>query len=373
MNQTQALITDTNKTPLVQIFVWLPLATSVLGVCARLGTKLAIFKKLEWQDHLITISLLFSIGQSVAVVIACENGFGQLLGTMSDGQLEAMQKAEYSASLLYITSLYFAKMSIVMFIDDFTPITAERMATKILGLVISLWAVSSIFAVAFQCRLPRVWDSIYGDCFDQTAFWNYNAIVNIVTDASLVSLITFIALHIRTTWSRKLTLICIFGSRICVVAAVSCQLYYSNEEIHDPTFDPWTTTICNQIVQCLSIVTACVPYLKPFLDSLESGMLRTDDLRRRGGTTVEGYRDVNAKSSEGSKRAKITKMISQKLSLTSRDDEDNQELVDFVPSHPAGQSDAVIAVDEGFLWDGQSQTSQSRIIKKTRTWKVDVN
>ncbi|EDO02817.1 hypothetical protein SS1G_05294 [Sclerotinia sclerotiorum 1980 UF-70] len=235
MNQTQALITDTNKTPLVQIFVWLPLATSFMG-------------------------------------------------------------AEYSASLLYITSLYFAKMSIVLFIDDFTPIPAERMATKILGLVISL-----------------------------------------------------------------------------VVAAVSCQLYYSNEEMHDPTFDPWTTTICNQIVQCLSIVTACVPYLKPFLDSLESGMLRTDDLRRRGGTTVEGYRDVNVNSSEGSKRAKIGKIISQKLSLTSQDDEDDQELADFVPAHPAGQSDAVIAVDEGFLWDGQSQTSQSRIIKKTRTWKVDVN
>ena len=28
--------------------------------------------------------------------------------------------------------------------------------------------------------------------------------------------------------------------------------------------------------QCLSIVTACIPYLKPFFESLETGMLRGD-------------------------------------------------------------------------------------------------
>ncbi|KAI9641951.1 hypothetical protein NHQ30_009820 [Ciborinia camelliae] len=78
-------------------------------------------------------------------------------------------KAEYAASLLYITSLFFAKMSIVMFIDELTPIPNERIATKILGLMISLWAITSVFAAAFQCRPPKVWDNITGDsgCFNQ--------------------------------------------------------------------------------------------------------------------------------------------------------------------------------------------------------------
>lgn len=62
MDQTHALITSSNKTPLVQIFVWILVAISFLAVCARLGTKLAIVGELEWQDHLITISLASNSG-----------------------------------------------------------------------------------------------------------------------------------------------------------------------------------------------------------------------------------------------------------------------------------------------------------------------
>ncbi|TGO46529.1 hypothetical protein BOTNAR_0581g00040 [Botryotinia narcissicola] len=349
MNQTQALITSSNKTPLVLIFVWIPITASALGA--------------------------FSIGQTIAVVIQCANGFGKFVETLTDEQVEMILKAEYSANILYIASLFFAKMSIVMFIYDFTPIAAESIATKVLGIVISLWAITSILAVAFQCRSSKVWDSISGECFNQTAFWNYSAIVNIVTDASLILLITFIALHIQTTWSRKLTLICIFGTRICVIAAVCCQLYYLNQRISDPTFDPWRTTICNQIVQCLSIITACVPYLKMFLDSLESGLLRLDDLRRRGGRAVEDDRDSNRNISDsrGIKKSKVAKMISQKLDFAHRGNLESQKLSDFAPAHLVAQPNAVMVIDEGNLWDGQSESSQSRITTEPRTWKSDVN
>ncbi|KAF7954416.1 hypothetical protein EAE96_005538 [Botrytis aclada] len=375
MNQTQDLITSSNKTPLVEIFVWIPITASALGVCAHLGTKLAISEKFEWQDHFVLISMAFSIGQTIAVAIECSNGLGKLFDTLKQGQVETVLKAEYSASILYIASLFFAKMSIVIFIYDFTPIAAERITTKIFGFVISLWAITSILAVAFQCRSSKVWDSIGGECFNQTAFWNYSAIVNIVTDASLILLITFIALHIQTSSSRKLTLISIFGTRICVIAAVCCQLFYSNKRIDDPTFDPWRTTICNQIVQCLSIITACVPYLKLFLDSLESGLLRSDDLRRRGGRAAEDHRDFNRNTANlrGIKKSKMGKMISQKLGFKSRGNLESQKLSELAPARLAAQSNAVIVVDEGDLWDGQSESSQSRIITEPRTWKLDVN
>ncbi|TGO28537.1 hypothetical protein BPAE_0026g00270 [Botrytis paeoniae] len=55
----------------------------------------------------------------------------------------------------------------MMFIYDFTPIAAERIVTKVLGLVISLWAITSILVVAFQCRSSKVWDSVAGECFSQ--------------------------------------------------------------------------------------------------------------------------------------------------------------------------------------------------------------
>lgn len=49
----------------------------------------------------------------------------------------------------------------------------------------------------------------------------------------------------------------------------------------DLTFDLWPMAICMQVVQCVSLITACIPYLQPFMLSLESGFLWGEDFRQR--------------------------------------------------------------------------------------------
>jgi hypothetical protein len=50
----------------------------------------------------------------------------------------------------------------------------------------------------------------------------------------------------------------------------------------------WLTTIAIMLIESLSIITACVPYLKSFFASLESGLIRNDDLRRLAEITGAG-------------------------------------------------------------------------------------
>lgn len=57
----------------------------------------------------------------------------------------------------------------------------------------------------------------------------------------------------------------------------------------DITFDLGEYMLCVEFVQSLSIITACVPYLKPFYLGLGSGMMRSDDLRRHGMLGSYGY------------------------------------------------------------------------------------
>lgn len=54
-----------------------------------------------------------------------------------------------------------------------------------------------------------------------------------------------------------------------------------SQDFQDPTFDLWPVAICTQTVLCLSILSACVLYLRPFFETLESGWMRVDDIRRR--------------------------------------------------------------------------------------------
>ena len=49
----------------------------------------------------------------------------------------------------------------------------------------------------------------------------------------------------------------------------------------DPILDVWPYLISTQCVQALSIITACLPYLKPLLESLQAGALQTQNAEMR--------------------------------------------------------------------------------------------
>ena len=63
--------------------------------------------------------------------------------------------------------------------------------------------------------------------------------------------------------------------------AAACKLAFLRKTQHvaDPFLHTWSVTVCTQTIQCLSIVSACFLYLKPFLNSVEAGFIRNNDMR----------------------------------------------------------------------------------------------
>lgn len=153
--------------------------------------------------------------------------------------------------------------------------------------------------------------------------------------------------------------------------------------MNDPAFDLWPASISTQAVQCLSIITTCIPYLKPFLTSLESGLYRADDLRRRGVSDIHEYSNSRSniqKSGEfrsGTYQSKSDQSkLGKVLSKVFRQGSEGHELQTMPTTSLQLRPDpaAAVSVVEGDRgeWDGQSQSSQSRIIKETRTWNVQI-
>lgn len=144
-----------------------------------------------------------------------------------------------------------------------------------------------------------------------------------------------------------------------VIAASACKLAFwdSTHDFQRQGHDPWTVQICTQTVQCLSIVSACFLYLKPFLDSVESGFIRNDDIRRRG--TDEYYGHNTGGSSTTRSAFSIRKHAntgSQSIGLVAMPD--NQHTTTVTANDPLDQ-------------DTESQHSRSHIIKETRTFAVE--
>ncbi|KAL8793917.1 MAG: hypothetical protein Q9195_003536 [Heterodermia aff. obscurata] len=198
-------------------------------------------------------------------------------------------------------------------------------------------------------------------------------ILNIISDLGLVCLPVLIIWTLQISVAKKSTIVGCFVPRLSVVAVSIVHLKWLKivSGGHDPTFDLWLPMLAVQVIQNLSIITACIPYLKPFLESLETGMLGSDDHRRHRlsptydntNETVTGLESVSLKHSLAKifRHSPKTPKTSTPISLQ-------------IAAGSPQQSVTVWAGDgnnEVSPWDAESQGSQAKIIRQTRTWTVE--
>ena len=75
-------------------------------------------------------------------------------------------KVYYASELLYISSLCFSKLSIVVLFYNIVVLRTHRMFALSFGVCIFMWSLASLAAVALQCNLPRPWEMMTLRCFN---------------------------------------------------------------------------------------------------------------------------------------------------------------------------------------------------------------
>jgi hypothetical protein len=96
----------------------------------------------------------------------------------------------------------FAKASITLLTVAIKPPMIILQECYALLAVVALWALSGIFALAFQCDLPRPWDFSTGRCINQYALQIVIGIFNILTDIAVVVLSFFLMKTVNSTRCR---------------------------------------------------------------------------------------------------------------------------------------------------------------------------
>jgi hypothetical protein len=158
----------------------------------------------------------------------------------------------------------------------------------------------------------------------------------------------------------------------------------------NPTRALWAWTLTAQIISCITILTSCVPYLRPLLESLPSGLYASDELRRRGTPSELGYSRDRSKNgsyqlssgtsfskSHSSSSAEKKRQRSQgesgirrflpTLSENTTSHANSASGLPGGPMRPDGQIDVEIStgdVADG-RWETDSTGSQVRIVRTT--------
>ncbi|CAG8385530.1 unnamed protein product [Penicillium salamii] len=281
--------TGDSKDPEVNVTAWCLLVVVILAVFARLGTKYHIFHRLTSDDFLVVLSSVFYIAQVVTLSLAVASGYGTHKQDVSDSDFEQVMKVRFSltdillhqaekclqnlwaASLLYIASLCFSKLSMVLFTLRLSPAAKDHRLGKIVASVVIIWTLVALLGTAFQCGVPRGWDFWDGKCINMEAWHYFVCLSNMATEALILTQAFFLIYGIHASFKKRLVFAGIFLPRIFVIGSIIVQLplIHPASSSHDPSYDICDISVIEEVVQCLSIVTACWGQLKPFLTWLK--------------------------------------------------------------------------------------------------------
>ncbi|KAK8122133.1 hypothetical protein PG984_010803 [Apiospora sp. TS-2023a] len=281
-----------DRSPLIQALTWFLLLAGFFSICARIVTKYFLRRVMEWDDKLMLAAEASLIGQAVAVSISASRGLGKSIYSLSDETVDGVLQADYAGTPLLLLSLTLIKWSLSAFVRQLSPNKdIEYRVDQGLSFIVGLWFVSAAVVGLFQCRLPKPWDySQSHNCIDRRFWWTYVASLNIITEVGYVLVYALVFRRIQVSRRRRFTLQAIFSTRLLVLipAVIQLLVFRNSYPSHDLTYDLWLPTVCNQIVACVSVVTACVPYLRPFMESIEpDNVVQIDDEETSGsrGTT----------------------------------------------------------------------------------------
>ncbi|KAI3327525.1 hypothetical protein HD806DRAFT_325633 [Xylariaceae sp. AK1471] len=298
MDKRQTLTNDVDESTVFQILLWFLFVVAILSVGARLGTKYAMTRKLSWDDWLMLAAQSTYLAQCISISLGASQGLGKPENSLGEGALEKFLQAEYASFVFQLIALALIKWSISAFIQQLSPSTTHQRLDWVLRIVVGLWLMSAVLTSLFQCALPTPWDYIHGSqCVDRRAWWIYVVVVNIVTELFIVTLYFLIIANLRMSLARRSVILLVFSSRLLIVGIAIAQLLVFLDAFpsSDLTSDLWLPTVLNQAVLSASVVTACGPYLRHFMESLESGIVRVENLPgseeelSRGRTGQGGY------------------------------------------------------------------------------------
>ena len=81
-------------------------------------------------------------------------------------------KTYYASDFLYISTLGFAKLSLIYFFYSIHVQRGQRRFALAFALFILAWTFASLAAVAFQCGLPKPWEMLTLHCYSTVSRFN---------------------------------------------------------------------------------------------------------------------------------------------------------------------------------------------------------
>ncbi|KAK7934870.1 hypothetical protein PG985_000365 [Apiospora marii] len=283
-------INDDNHAAYVIVPSLIFFAYAIIAVIAKNVLRFK-WTTVKLHDVVLIVSTLLLIAQTACVVLSCESGLGSHLDSLSKDQVRRFNQLTFAADLLSLLAQGCAKISVSLLISVISnqaypwehKLTVHGInqnhlfdANRLLFGLIVLCSVVGVLGLSVQCGLgalaaPYAAASL-GHCSWGGEVWMFNAVTGIITDLGLCVLPIAMMWKVQTRSTVKATVTVLFGSRILVPLLALPGIVQGPQVTHgintDITWLAVNPTVWHQVSINMSVLTACIPSLKSFIDSL---------------------------------------------------------------------------------------------------------
>ncbi|KAE8350628.1 hypothetical protein BDV28DRAFT_35225 [Aspergillus coremiiformis] len=269
----------------IKIICWFLLIVSAGAVGTCLLTSWHLFKRKTLVVALLLSTLLSSIVSGATVSLAATRGLGQssLSAVDSENQLSGLQQAIYISDIFHVLTLGLGKIALMALFGMILSGTGRTGVALIVEGFLILWTVTMMIAISLECHPPEVWNLVSGTCLD-AALWTYFGATNIVIEALLLLIPSVVVYRLHMQLRKRLVVIGCFSVRILDIIVSAIQLHYVEafDARSSLPVDLWPWIMCSQVLQTVTIISACVPYLREFLEAFPSGMFQPAGVESSG-------------------------------------------------------------------------------------------
>jgi hypothetical protein len=219
--------------------------------------------------------------------------------TVSDTLLTFSLQALYAASILALAILSTAKASVALLLVAIQPPKPVVIGSYVFVGAILAWCFGGSIAIAFQCHPPST--AFFGTSSDEICLDRYTlqlslGVMDILADVAVVVLAYFTMRGVQITVRRRTSIVALFGLRLlyakhtfehsfsfmlislirtpaCTIGALVVYEKYWHQRPRDTARDIVVPLLWSQGALHASIITACIPSIKRFFMSAQSGLM----------------------------------------------------------------------------------------------------
>ncbi|KAK7533903.1 uncharacterized protein J3D65DRAFT_462397 [Phyllosticta citribraziliensis] len=250
-------------------------AVMLMFVFTRIYTSVFLTRMFGWQDTLVFLSGLMTVGNTVVTCFGVRYGLAHHVGSIKMSDMEKGLKCVYASLLLFPPIVACTKIATCLGYRRLFPGNANRWFCIALIVYCLMWGIAAFFGQTFVCTPVKLfWTKPFDEdrnCQDVRALVQATAALNSLGDLLVYLWPANFLFKLRVPLKHKFGLLTLFSVGCCVIAASICRMIYIPRGLAPTTeilYNAGDLLLIASIEENVGIICACLPLTKVFLARL---------------------------------------------------------------------------------------------------------